>query len=139
MSLSRCVRVARVEGVQIVWSLGGVVPILVRTVMVAGSAAILLTGSVFGAEKVEAHHSWKCPPEINSKVIGTEGNALKLSVTARNTCGCKIRFRVCPSDSDSGCSSKWIGPGQVFEGTVKTITGKASYDWGTHSNDAPCT
>lgn len=92
--------------------------------------------------EVSAHHSWKCPPVIDVKVVGVDDDTFTLQVTARNTCGCKIKFKACPIGLKGECvaSDGWIPPGGYFHGTVKTgPSGTAEYDWGTHSNDAPCT
>lgn len=97
-------------------------------------------------DDAKAHHSWKCPPDIDVKVVGIEqGNRFTLAITARNTCGCSILFKACPIESESEdaaeCRKAWVVPGGYFRGKVLTgsSSGKANFDWRTHSNDAPCT
>lgn len=102
--------------------------------------------STAGTDIAQAHHSWKCPPTIDVKALGADAaNRVTLKVTATNNCGCSVKFTVCPLErkdkkNHEGCTSKWMVPYGTFDGTVVTEpgSGKAHYDWGTHSNDAPC-
>lgn len=88
-----------------------------------------------------AHHSWKCPPatKVQVKGIGTN-NRFELLVEATNTCGCKVHMRACPSDDKNNCTKKWLKPGETWRFTIMSgsADGKANFDWGTHSNEAPC-
>ena len=107
-------------------------------------AAVFSIFAVGRDDAAQAHHSWKCPPEIDAKVVSIEDGRFELAVTARNTCGCKIKFVACPAESEGddaqGCQKAWVDPGGYFRRNVLTgSSGKARYDWRTHSNDAPCT
>lgn len=102
-------------------------------------AVIAASMGLMSAGAAEAHHSWKCPPVTAAKVVGVGDKGYSIEIGARNTCGCKIRLRVCPKDRD-GCEEAWIEPGDTWSTTVKTgaDSDKLDWDWGTHSNDAPC-
>jgi len=103
----------------------------------------ILVVPVVSRQAALAHHSWKCPPITNVTVNGIgDDKRIRLLVKAKNTCGCRIYLRTCPSDDarKADCVNKWLKAGETWEFTVKTSAsdGTAKFDWGTHSNDAPC-
>ena len=107
------------------------------------AALALLFGSVAVRHTAHAHHSWKCPPKLNVTVSGVDSQKrLVLQIEATNTCGCRIQLRTCPSDdnSNAACRKEWLAPGATWRFDVKggAADGKAKFDWGTHSNEAPC-
>jgi len=105
-------------------------------------AFAVLFVSAASRQTAHAHHSWKCPPNMNVTVSGVStDNRVELTVEATNTCGCDIRLKACPSDGqDAACIMKWLAPGEKWQFPVMSGTdGKAKFDWGTHTNYDPCT
>jgi hypothetical protein len=93
---------------------------------IAAAVALWLAWSI---PAVEAADSSSCPPATRVRVVNVSAKTYKMQISARNTCTCRINFKVC--SDEKRCTSGRIGSGETRQFMIDTTRpdGKADYNW----------
>lgn len=72
----------------------------------------------------------ECPPVTRTMVTGAGASAYTLTVSATNTCNCRIYFRAC-SQNRPRCTGGLIKAGETrqFKIVTPASDGKANFNW----------
>jgi len=98
------------------------------TRLVAG-VALGLAWSITAAQA--AQDSSSCPPATSVRVVSLSPKTYKMRISAKNTCTCRIYFKICSPENPKRCTGGRMGSGETREFMIDTTRpdGKADYTW----------